>query len=237
MTAPPFTIESGEVPAPPEALRQPLPGKERTAVPAGAYRRCPHGPYETGRGDAAGNPSGRRKGADRLTSLDRQKMSCQTEDLLASLDRRKMSCQTEDLLASLDRRKMSCQTADCLTSLDRQKMNRQTADCLASLDRQKMDHQTAAHWKKNCQTAARSVCRKENHCGALQSGVRERQGAAVLFRGALLPEYGYKCRHRCGYSGYTSPDPPHPDRNFRPRWNRRASCKARSILSCRSAFR
>ena len=205
MTAPPFTIESGEVPAPPEALRQPLPGKERTAVPAGAYRRCPHGPYETGRGDAAGNPSGRRKGADRLTSLDRRKMSCQTEDLLASLDRRKM--------------------------------NRQTADCLASLDRQKMDHQTAAHWKKNCQTAARSVCRKENHCGALQSGVRERQGAAVLFRGALLPEYGYKCRHRCGYSGYTSPDPPHPDRNFRPRWNRRASCKARSILSCRSAFR
>ncbi len=205
MTAPPFTIESGEVPAPPEALRQPLPGKERTAVPAGAYRRCPHGPYETGQGDAAGNPSGRRKGADRLTSLDRQKMSCQTEDLLASLDRRKM--------------------------------NRQTADRLTSLDRQKMDHQTAAHWKKNCQTAARSVCRKENHCGALQSGVRERQGAAVLFRGALLPEYGYKCRHRCGYSGYTSPDPPHPDRNFRPRWNRRASCKARSILSCRSAFR
>ena len=178
MTAPPFTIESGEVPAPPEALRQPLPGKERTAVPAGAYRRCPHGPYETGRGDAAGNPSGRRKGADRLTSLDRRKMSCQ-----------------------------------------------------------KMDHQTAAHRKKNCQTAARSVCRKENHCGALQSGVRERQEAAVLFRGALLPEYGYKCRHRCGYSGYTSPDPPHPDRNFRPRWNRRASCKARSILSCRSAFR
>ncbi len=204
-----------------------------------------------------------------MTSLDRQKMSCQTEDLLASLDRRKMSCQTEDLLASLDRQKMSCQTADCLTSLDRrkmnrqtadrltildrqkmnrqtadrltsldrQKMNRQTADYLTSLDRQKMDHQTAAHWKKNCQTAARSVCRKENHCGALQSGVRERQGAAVLFRGALLPEYGYKCRHRCGYSGYTSPDPPHPDRNFRPRWNRRASCKARSILSCRSAFR
>ncbi len=205
MTAPPFTIESGEVPAPPEALRQPLPGKERTAVPAGAYRRCPHGPYETGRGDAAGNPSGRRKGADRLTSLDRRKMSCQTEGLLASLDR--------------------------------QKMNRQTADRLTSLDRRKMDHQTAAHWKKNCQTAARSVCRKENHCGALQSGVRERQGAAVLFRGALLPEYGYKCRHRCGYSGYTSPDPPHPDRNFRPRWNRRASCKARSILSCRSAFR
>ena len=205
MTAPPFTIESGEVPAPPEALRQPLHGKERTAVPEGAYRRCPHGPYETGRGDAAGNPSGRRKGADRLTSLDRQKMSCQTEDLLASLDRRKMSCQT----------------AVRLTSLDRRKMNRQTA----------------AHRKKNCQTAARSVCRKENHCGALQSGVRERQGAAVLFRGALLPEYGYKCRHRCGYSGYTSPDPPHPDRNFRPRWNRRASCKARSILSCRSAFR
>ncbi len=237
MTAPPFTIESGEVPAPPEALRQPLPGKERTAVPAGAYRRCPHGPYETGRGDAAGNPSGRRKGADRLTSLDRQKMSCQTADRLTSLDRRKMSCQTEDLLASLDRQKMNRQTADCLTSLDRQKMNRQTADCLTSLDRQKMDHQTAAHWKKNCQTAARSVCRKENHCGALQSGVRERQGAAVLFRGALLPEYGYKCRHRCGYSGYTSPDPPHPDRNFRPRWNRRASCKARSILSCRSAFR
>ena len=221
MTAPPFTIESGEVPAPPEALRQPLHGKERTAVPAGAYRRCPHGPYETGQGDAAGNPSGRRKGADRLTSLDR----------------RKMSCQTEDLLASLDRQKMNRQTADRLTSLDRRKMNRQTADCLASLDRQKMDHQTAAHWKKNCQTAARSVCRKENHCGALQSGVRERQGAAVLFRGALLPEYGYKCRHRCGYSGYTSPDPPHPDRNFRPRWNRRASCKARSILSCRSAFR
>ncbi len=210
MTAPPFTIESGEVPAPPEALRQPLPGKERTAVPAGAYRRCPHGPYETGRGDAAGNPSGRRKGADRLTSLDRQKMSCQTEDLLASLDRRKMNRQTADRLTSLDRQKMSCQ---------------------------KTDHQTAAHRKKNCQTAARSVCRKENHYGALQSGVRERQGAAVLFRGALLPEYGYKCRHRCGYSGYTSPDPPHPDRNFRPRWNRRASCKARSILSCRSAFR
>ena len=210
MTAPPFTIESGEVPAPPEALRQPLPGKERTAVPAGAYRRCPHGPYETGRGDAAGNPSGRRKGADRLTSLDRRKMSCQTEGLLASLDRRKMNRQTADRLTSLDRQKMSCQ---------------------------KMDHQTAAHRKKNCQTAARSVCRKENHCGALQSGVRERQEAAVLFRGALLPEYGYKCRHRCGYSGYTSPDPPHPDRNFRPRWNRRASCKARSILSCRSAFR
>ena len=169
-------------------------------------------------------------------------MSCQTADRLTSLDRRKMSCQTEDLLASLDRRKMSCQTAARLTSLDRQKMNRQTADRLTSLDRQKMscqktDHQTAAHRKKNCQTAARSVCRKENHCGALQSGVRERQGAAVLFRGALLPEYGYKCRHRCGYSGYTSPDPPHPDRNFRPRWNRRASCKARSILSCRSAFR
>ncbi len=211
MTAPPFTIESGEVPAPPEALRQPLHGKERTAVPAGAYRRCPHGPYETGRGDAAGNPSGRRKGADRLTSLDRQKMSCQTADRLTSLDRRKMNRQT----------------ADRLTSLDRRKMNRQTADCLTSLDRR----------KKNCQTAARSVCRKENHCGALQSGVRERQEAAVLFRGALLPEYGYKCRHRCGYSGYTSPDPPHPDRNFRPRWNRRASCKARSILSCRSAFR
>ena len=211
MTAPPFTIESGEVPAPPEALRQPLHGKERTAVPAGAYRRCPHGPYETGRGDAAGNPSGRRKGADRLTSLDRQKMSCQTADRLTSLDRRKMNRQT----------------ADRLTSLERRKMNRQTADCLTSLDRR----------KKNCQTAARSVCRKENHCGALQSGVRERQEAAVLFRGALLPEYGYKCRHRCGYSGYTSPDPPHPDRNFRPRWNRRASCKARSILSCRSAFR
>ena len=183
-----------------------------------------------------------RQTAARLASLDRRKMNRQTAARLTSLDRQKMNRQTAARLTSLDRRKMSCQTEDLLASLDRRKMNRQTADRLTSLDRQKMscqkmDHQTAAHRKKNCQTAARSVCRKENHCGALQSGVRERQEAAVLFRGALLPEYGYKCRHRCGYSGYTSPDPPHPDRNFRPRWNRRASCKARSILSCRSAFR
>ena len=54
---------------------------------------------------------------------------------------------------------------------------------------------------------------------------------------ALPPECGYKNRCRCGYSGYTLPQPSHPERNFFPRWNSRASWRARSTFSWRSLRR